>query len=69
MDNTTNLFIMVIFSSIGLAYFIYGKKQRLMIPTLVGVGLMVYPYFVANTVLLIIVGLVGVAIPWFFRDS
>ena len=36
----------VLFSSLGLAYFVYGKKQRRGVPFASGIGLMVFPYFV-----------------------
>ena len=57
----------VIFGSIGLGYFVYGKKQRSVVPLVSGLVLMVFPYFVSNTVLLVIVGLLLLAIPYFVR--
>ena len=57
----------VVFSSVGLGFFIYGKKQTMIIPLVCGVALMVYPYFMPNTVALVLAGLVLVAIPYFFR--
>jgi LPXTG-motif cell wall-anchored protein len=44
-----------LFSLIGAAAFMYGRRQRRGAPTLVGVALMVYPYFVATTL-----GIVGI---------
>ena len=57
----------VVFSAIGLGMFIYGKKQRLAVPLAVGIALMVYPYFVANTYLLVAIGAALVCLPYFFR--
>ena len=57
----------VVFGSIGLAYFVYGKKQRRFVPLLCGIALMAFPYFISNTVLLVVVGLVLSAVPYFFR--
>jgi hypothetical protein len=57
----------VVFGSIGLAYFVYGKKQQRFVPLLCGIALMVYPYFISNTVLLVAVGLIISAVPYFFR--
>jgi len=57
----------VVFGSIGLAYFVYGKKQQRFVPLLCGIALMVYPYFISNTVLLVAVGLMISAVPYFFR--
>ena len=57
----------VVFSAIGLGMFIYGKKQRLAVPLAVGIALMVYPYFVANTYLLVAIGAALVGLPYFVR--
>jgi hypothetical protein len=57
----------VIFGSIGLAYFVYGKRQRSVVPFVAGLGLMFFPYFVSNTVLLVIIGVLLSAIPYFVR--
>ena len=45
-----------LFSIIGLAVFTYGRKQRVIAPTLIGVALMVYPYFVSNLYAMVGVG-------------
>jgi len=58
----------LLFGSIGLGYFIYGKKQRAVVPLVCGLALMVFPYFVPNTMLLVGVGALLVAIPYFFRQ-
>ena len=57
----------VVFGSVGLAYFVYGKKQRRFVPLLCGIALMAFPYFMSNTVLLVVVGLVLSVVPYFFR--
>ncbi|MEK6601719.1 MAG: amino acid transport protein, partial [Candidatus Binatota bacterium] len=49
----------------GFGYFLYGKKQRSVVPLVCGLGLMVFPYFVSNTVVLVIVGLLLSVIPYF----
>ena len=56
----------VVFGSIGLAYYVYGKKQQRFVPLLCGIALMAFPYFISNTVLLVVVGLVLSAVPYFF---
>lgn len=58
----------VVFGSVGLAFFVYGKKQRLVVPLLCGIGLMAFPYFISNTVLLVVVGLALSIVPYFFRQ-
>jgi hypothetical protein len=67
MDNTAALIWGLIFGSIGLGYFIYGKKQKRGVPFASGVGLMVFPYFVSNTYLIVIIGIVLLALPYYFR--
>ena len=57
----------LLFGSIGLGYFIYGKKQRAAVPLVCGLGLMIFPYFVPNTMLLVGVGALLIAIPYFLR--
>jgi hypothetical protein len=57
----------VLFSSIGIGYFIYGRRQGKTIPLLSGVALMVYPYFMPNVAALIIIGAIFVAVPYFIR--
>jgi hypothetical protein len=57
----------VLFSSIGLGYFLYGRKQRAAVPLLCGIALMAYPYFVPNVVLLVGIGVLLAAIPYFLR--
>jgi hypothetical protein len=45
-----------LFSLIGFAVFVYGRRQRRGAPTLIGAALMIYPYFVSSSVALIAIG-------------
>jgi hypothetical protein len=65
--NTSVLLWGLLFSSIGLGFFLYGKKQRAVVPLVCGIALMVYPYFIANVTVLVVIGVVLAAIPYFFR--
>jgi hypothetical protein len=58
----------LLFGSIGLGYFIYGKKQRSSVPLICGLALMLFPYFVSNIMLLVGVGVLLVIIPYFLRE-
>jgi hypothetical protein len=58
----------LLFGSIGLGYFIYGKKQRSIAPLACGLALMVFPYFVSNLMLLVGIGAILVIIPYFLRE-
>jgi hypothetical protein len=57
----------VLFSSVGLGFFIYGKKQRAPVPLVCGIALMIYPYFIPNVFALVAIGIVLSAIPYFLR--
>jgi predicted membrane protein len=57
----------VIFGSIGLGFFVYGRRQRAVVPLICGVALVVMPYLVSSTLLLVAIGIVLMAIPYFYR--
>jgi hypothetical protein len=57
----------LLFGSIGLGYLIYGRKQRAVVPLLCGLALMVFPYFVSNNLLLVVIGVALIAIPYFLK--
>jgi len=65
--NTSTLMWGVIFSAIGVGFFVYGKKQKATIPFLSGIGLMVVPYFISNAVILVIAGIILVALPFIIK--
>ncbi len=58
----------LLFSSIGLGFFLYGKKQRAVVPLVCGLVLMIYPYFIPNVIALVAIGVVLSAVPYFFRS-
>ena len=55
----------VLFGSIGLGYFVYGKKQHAVVPLVCGLALMAFPYFVSNTALIVLIGAGLSALPYF----
>lgn len=65
--NSSALFLGLIFSSIGLGYFIYGKKQKMTMPFICGIALMIFPYFIENNLLISAIGIILSLIPWFIR--
>jgi hypothetical protein len=67
MDSTSLLIWGMLFGSIGFGLFIYGKKQKKVVPLLTGIALFVFPYFVPSVTVLIIVGVILVALPYFVR--
>lgn len=65
--NATDLLLGMLFGSIGLGYFLYGKKQGKLVPLLCGIALMGFPYVVEGTGTTVMVGTVLMAIPYFVR--
>lgn len=65
--STSTLLFGLLFSSIGLGFFLYGRKQRAIVPLFCGLTLVIYPYFVSSNALLVAIGVVLVAIPYFVR--
>lgn len=63
MIDTWVLVFGLIFGSIGLGYFIYGKKQSNNVVRFSGLVLMVYPYFIDNKYAILAVGLILMALP------
>jgi len=57
----------VLFGSFGLAFFVYGRRQKAPVPLVCGLALMVYPYFVSNTYVLCAIGVGLIALPYFVR--
>ena len=67
MDDTATLVWGMLFGAIGLGFFIYGKKQKAVVPLLTGIALFVFPYFISNVYLLVGVGAFLVVLPYFVR--
>lgn len=61
------LLLGVLFSSLGLGYFIYGKRQQAPIPLVCGIVLMIGPYFTPNVYVLLVLGVIVSAIPWVLK--
>ena len=57
----------VIFGSIGIGFFTYGKKQEKAVPLLVGIVLIMLPYLISNVIVLVMVGVVVAAVPFFVK--
>ena len=67
MEGSSQLIWGMLFGAIGLGYFMYGRKQRAIVPLVTGISLFIFPYFVSNIYLLVIVSAILVAIPYFVR--
>lgn len=57
----------VLFGSLGAGYCVYGRKQRALVPGLCGLALMVLPYFVSNTYLMVATCSALAALPFVWR--
>ena len=67
LDSTAVLIWGMLFGAIGFGFFLYGKKQKAVVPIITGIALCVVPYFIANVYVLVGVGVILVAIPYFVR--
>lgn len=64
---TASLLWGLLFGSIGTAMFIYGKKQSVFMPMACGASLVIYPFFVTQTLWLVVIGVVLTGLPYFVR--
>jgi hypothetical protein len=67
--DTTNLMLSLIFGSLGMGFFMYGKNTGQFVPIGAGVLLMVVPYFIPNAIALVIVCLALSVVPFVVRES
>ena len=58
----------LLFGTFGTAYFVFGRKRRTIVPVVCGLALMIFPYFVGNVILLVAIGVVLMAIPFFVQS-
>ncbi|MDA3877519.1 MAG: hypothetical protein PF483_10580 [Halothiobacillus sp.] len=57
----------LLFSSMGVGFLIYARSQRAVVPLAVGLALTIYPFFVTNVYVLVLIGLALSAVPYFIR--
>ena len=63
MFNSNTLFASLIWGSVGMAYFIYGKKQSAWVPMVGGVLMIAVSYFVSSALIMsLICGVIIAAI-------
>jgi hypothetical protein len=67
MNSSALLMWGMLFGAIGFGFFLYGKKQKSVVPLITGIALCVAPYFIANVYALVMVGVILMAIPFFAR--
>jgi hypothetical protein len=64
---STSFVLSVVLGLVGMAYFSYGKKLGKPLSVGCGLGLMVFPYFVSSTGVLLGLGGVLSALPFLIR--
>lgn len=63
------LMLSLLFGSIGLGLFVYGKKAGRLVPLGSGLALMTLPYFIPNLLIQGVVCVILTVLPWFLRNS
>jgi hypothetical protein len=63
-DSMNTLLLSMIWGSIGVGFFIYGKKQARAVFLLCGILLCVVPYFISSALASLIIGLVLFILPF-----
>ena len=63
-----NLIGNLLFSSVGFVAFVYGKRTSLWKVMFCGLALMIYPYFIGDTLAMYAIGLTGTAALFFLRS-
>lgn len=66
MDNAI-LVLGLIFSSIGIGYFVYGRRQSNMVTRWCGLALILYPYLVTDALTMVAVGVGIMLVPRFIE--
>lgn len=59
------LYLGMFFGCLGMGYCVYGRRQRALIPFLCGLLLIVVPYFISNSFVLVAAGVALAALPFF----
>ena len=65
METEAGLMWGVLFGAIGMGYFVYGRRQRAIMPYLSGVALFIFPYFMPNAYVMVLTGVAIMALPYF----
>jgi hypothetical protein len=64
LPGVTSFVFGIIAGAIGVAYFVYGKRQEKAVPIAAGVVLCIYPYFTDSVLWLSIIGVLLLAAPF-----
>lgn len=64
-----NILAGIIFGTLGMGLWRYGSQLERFYPRLFGAALAIYPYFISNTILLWVVGVVLLVLAWIKRHE
>jgi hypothetical protein len=64
MEGTGIIILMVLFGPVGVAYFVYGRKQKQVPALIAGMLLIALPYLVKNFYAVLITGIVLAIFPF-----
>lgn len=67
MDQATLLWS-TLFGGMGIGYIMYGKKQKKKVALICGLSLIVFPYLVTGTLLIVGIGALLLVMPWVVRQ-
>ncbi len=66
--SAANLFAGILFGCVGFGAFIYGKKQSSFKTMTIAAALIIFPYFVSNTIALYAIGVVLTTLLFIWHD-
>jgi hypothetical protein len=65
MGSSSSFFASMLVGTVGMGFFVYGKKQQRIPQLLAGLALMGYPYFVEDVTVMLAIGAAVIAAMWF----
>jgi len=68
LPSPSSLFGAILFGAIGMGAFVHGKRRGLPKPMIIGVLLMVYPYFIPDGTMVFLIGAVLCFLLYLFRE-
>lgn len=67
MPDTAIILWALLFGSIGVGYFIYGKRQDQPVVRYTGIALILFPYFVTEVLAVVLVGIFLLLLPYVIK--
>lgn len=67
--DTTSLMVSLLAGLAGMGMVMFAKSTRRLVPLAAGLGLMICPYFIASTIIQVLVCLAFVALPFVVREA